>query len=261
MQRSIPSLSLSKPPLALVLAQVRMSPVEAMASYIPAIQDRLRKSGFPEYKEQTIEEELISGGQRVTQQVMRQWEFADRSNTTSVLVRADSITIQTTAYTSFENFEGTLRLAFQTVHEEVGLGQVHRYGLRYVNVIRPGSEPDFAEWIQPYLLGHPNLPGGDRVGSFSETVFYGISSNRLVARCMTLHSGLPIPADLHPCSLDLPFSIPLLEPFVTLDNDHGAVQPEDFDVEGAVKAIAALHELLDLTFRTSVTDSALAKWT
>ena len=261
MQRSLPPLSLSKPPLALVLAQVRMSPVEAMVEYIPAIQDRFRKAGFPEFREVEVHGHLLVGGQTVMQQLAPQWEFLDKANTTSILLNLDAITVQTTDYKRFEDLEGTLHLAFAIIHEVVGLAQVHRYGLRYINVIRLGGDPDFAAWVQPYLLGHPNFPEAQRMGSFSETVFFGDASNRLVARCMTLHSGLPIPADLSPCSLRLPFATPLNEPFVVIDNDHGLVRPEDFDPALAVEAISGLHDMLDLAFRTSVTPQALEKWT
>ncbi len=260
MQRSLPPLSLGKPPLALVLAQVRMSPVEAMVEYIPAIQDRFRKAGFPEFRTRRLPGDLVWNGHDLVEHHFLQWEFADVANTTSILVSSDAITVQTTAYKRFEDLEHTIATAFTTVHDIVQLAQAHRFGLRYVNVVRFGDDPRFAKWITPSLLGLPHLEGASRTGSFSETMLMSDSGSRLVTRCMALPGGMPIPADLLPCTLTFPFLIPLDEPFVILDSDHSRTQTADFDAQAATRSVGELHELLDLAFRSAVTEHALKSW-
>ena len=47
MKRTSPPLRLPGSPLVLVLCQVRIATVRDMAGYIPALQDRLRRDGFP----------------------------------------------------------------------------------------------------------------------------------------------------------------------------------------------------------------------
>jgi uncharacterized protein (TIGR04255 family) len=237
-----------------------MSPVEAMEKYVPEIQERLRKAGFPELREGQIHNQIVFGGKTVAEDRATQWSFVNKANTTSIQLNFDAITVHTTEYTRFEDLEATIKLAISTLHEIVAPSQVHRYGLRYVNVIPIAPGSGFDQWVHPSLLGYPNLPNAQRVGSFSETVMVTESSSRLVARCITMHSGIPIPADLMPCSLKLPFPIPMKEPFVILDNDHGRVGPEDFDPIAAVEVIASLHDMLELTFQTSVTPQALETW-
>lgn len=237
-----------------------MSPVEAMADYIPAIQDRFRKAGFPGFRTRRLPGELAWNGHDWVEQYYLQWEFADVANTISILVSSDAITVQTTAYKRFEDLEHTIATAFTTVHDVVKLAQAHRFGLRYVNVVRFGDDPSSARWVSPTMLGLPNLEGASRTGSFSETLLESDSGSRLVARCMALPGGMPIPADLLPCNLAFPFPIPLDEPFVILDNDHSRMETADFDPHAATKSVGELHELLDLAFRSAVTQHALKNW-
>jgi uncharacterized protein (TIGR04255 family) len=253
-------LALTNAPVALVLAQVRVSPVEAMESYVPEIQERLRKAGFPEIRENQIHNQVVVEGKPVAERRATQWEFVNKANTSMIQLNLDAITVQTTEYSCFEDLEETFKLAVETLHQIVAPSQVHRYGLRYVNVIPIGFDSSFVTWLQPQLLGHPNLPNAQRIGSFSETVMVTELSSRLVSRCITMHAGMPIPADLMPCNLKLPFEFHLNEPFAILDNDHGRVGPEDFDPSVSVDAIAGLHDLLELTFRTSVTEHAIQQW-
>jgi uncharacterized protein (TIGR04255 family) len=255
------SLALKNPPVVLVLAQVRVSPVEAMANFVPEIQERFRKAGFPEMREGKVHGQFIVEGKPVAEHSGIQWEFVNKTNTTVIQLNLDAITVLTTEYTRFEDLEETFKLAVEVLHEIVAPSQVHRYGLRYVNFIPIGFGSNFVEWVRPHLLGHPNFPGAERIGSFSETVMVSDPSCRLAARCITMHAGIPIPGDLMPCNLKLRISeIPCKEPFAILDNDHGKTGPEDFDPTKAVETIAGLHNLLDLAFRTSVTDPALEKW-
>lgn len=231
-----------------------------MQSFVPDIQEHFRKSGFPEYRTRQLPGNLVWNGSELVQNTAPQWEFADKDNTTSILLNLDAVTVQTTAYKRFEDLHATIKLAFSTVHEVVSLAQAHRYGLRYVNVVRFGGNPTFAEWITPSLLGLPHLNGAYRAGSFSETVLHSDADSRLVARCMAMPDGLPIPVDLLPCTLSLPFAIPLDEPFVILDNDHSRTLSEDFDPETATRAVGDMHDLLDHAFRAAVTPYAIEQW-
>lgn len=231
-----------------------------MENYVPAFQELMRKAGFPEMRENLIHNQIIIEGKTVGEQRATQWEFVNKGNTTMIQLNVDAITVQTTEYTCFEDLEKFFALAVKTLHQVVAPAQVHRYGLRYVNVIPIGPDSSFVEWVQPQLLGHPNLPNAQRIGSFSETLMMTELSSRLVSRCITMHAGMPIPADLMPCSLNLPFESHLNEPFAILDNDHGRLGPEDFDPSACVETIAGLHDLIELSFRTSVTEKALEKW-
>lgn len=128
---------LSAQPLVLVLCQVRFSPVRQMERYIPAIQDAFRRHGFPIERAGKVQQVTFrSSGSALVEVVEQQrWEYRNRDETSSILVMQDSVILQITAYTWFEEFAEWLRLVVDTVlteSEQDKLGVVHRVGLRYI---------------------------------------------------------------------------------------------------------------------------------
>ena len=53
---------MSKPPVFYALMQVVFNPVSQIGQYVPEFQERLRRSGFPDYKPETQTEVKLSVG-------------------------------------------------------------------------------------------------------------------------------------------------------------------------------------------------------
>ena len=137
MQRKCRYEPLSAQPLVLVLCQVRFSAVRRMERYIPAIQDAFRRTGFPIERAGKVHQVTFTpSGTAPVEMVERQrWEYRDREETWSVLVTEDTVILQTTAYTRFEDFAEQLRFAVNTVlteSEHDGFGVIHRVGFRHI---------------------------------------------------------------------------------------------------------------------------------
>jgi len=98
--RTVP---LSKQPLALVLIQLRYSPILNLKEYIPVIQDRLRKIGFPLVYSKNMKKLVISSTE-LKPEDMQQWKFETPDKRSSVIVDQDQALLQTTDYHSFEEF-------------------------------------------------------------------------------------------------------------------------------------------------------------
>ncbi len=155
MPRTCRYVPLSKQPLVLVLAQVRISPVRKMEHYIADIQEEFRRSGFPIERAATVQQLIIgpTGPIAVEQQL---WEYKTKEETWSILVFPDSVVLQTTAYTRFEEFADRLQLAVGAVlakTESDTLGVVHRLGLRYVDAILPRPGEDHRRYLREGLRG------------------------------------------------------------------------------------------------------------
>ena len=89
----------------------------------------------------------------------QRWEYRNRDETWSILLMRDTVILQTTAYTRFEDFAERLRMAVHTVlaeSEHDRLGVVHRVGLRYIDVVRPSGGKDFRFYLRPGLHGVPD---------------------------------------------------------------------------------------------------------
>ena len=117
MQRKCGYEPLAAQPLVLVLCQVRFSPARQMERYIPAIQDVFQRNGFPIEKAGKVHQVTFGLGGSAPVEVVEQerWEYRNREETWSILVMQDSVILQTTAYTRFEEFAGRLQLAIDTV--------------------------------------------------------------------------------------------------------------------------------------------------
>ena len=158
MERKCRYVPLSQQPLALVLGQVRFSPIRQMDRYIPEIQEAFRQHGFPVERAGKVQQVTLGPSAGGPIQVIEQqrWEYRTREETWSVLLTEDGIVLQTTDYDRFEGFADELRHAVQTVlqsTEHDRLGVVQRVGLRYVDVVQPRETEDFRDYLRPGLHG------------------------------------------------------------------------------------------------------------
>ena len=118
-----------------------------MERYTPAIQDAFRRTGFPIERAGKVRQVTFGPSDSAPVQMVEQqrWEYRNREETWSVLVTADSVILQTTAYTRFEEFAERLQLAVSTVLTESELAQfgvVHRVGLRYIDMVHYGRDAE-----------------------------------------------------------------------------------------------------------------------
>lgn len=203
MQRNCRYVPLSRQPLALVLAQVRFSPVRQMVNYTPEIQEAFRRSGFPIERAGRVRQMTFGLQGPVTMAEQDRWEYRSKDERWSVLVLEDSLLVQTTNYGRFEDFAEHLHHAISNVlarTEHDRFGVVQRVGLRYVDVIRPQSDEDFREYLRPGLHGlddqaflratqrvHVESAGQTAVGDVSGTLVVRVVQNDL---------GLSLPPDL-----------------------------------------------------------------
>ena len=255
------ALHLPNGPLIFVLAQVRITPVLSIEEKIPKIQEALRKQGFPRFQTRNIEQKTTDlQGKTIHTEKRKQWEFLDKQNTGSVLLDQDSIVLQVTEYSVFEEFVKPLTIALEAVREIVEPSEVERIGLRYVDLVVPSGEKALDSYFSSSLRG-PDLSGAGRRQAFlSESVVVTGPKSNLIFRYAEAEKGLAFPPDLLPLSLKLRRDVKLNTRFGLLDLDHYSQQSNDFSVEGVIDKACELHMVLDESFRNSVTDDAIQEW-
>lgn len=263
-KRTLPPLQLTHSPLILVLAQVRMTPVLRMESYIPDIQDRLRKNGFPKVRRRMMRTETQDPQGRTLQVEERaDWEFVSKGDQVALAVSENGIAMITSNYTSFDDFAGQLEDCLNIVHEIVAISGVERLGLRYIDLIEPTAEKPLSHYLSPQILGL-SLDGlGDRVANMSETVLNTGSHQKLVLRCVERPKGVVLPPDLLPVGVKLKKDLKSNVSFGILDSDHYVEfndEPMEFGTVDVLNALSGLHDALDQSFRKAVTPQALEEW-
>lgn len=258
--RILPGLVLPQTPLIFVLAQVRTSPVLTIGEKIPAIQEALRKNGFPRLDQRNIQvtRQETSGTVQFTQRP--QWVFTNRENTLCILVESESIVLQSTNYSVFEEFLQPLKLALETVAEIAAPSLVERIGLRYIDLILPSEGKDLAYYLEDALRVSPWHGCGARTAMFSESIFTTENDTQLMIRFVEGNQGLAFPPDLLPVSLHFRKNPARTTPFGLLDLDHSSETPLDYNPSSIIEGMWNLHSLLETVFKSSVTPDAISEW-
>jgi len=258
---------LSQQPLVLVLCQVRFSPVRQMATYIPAIQEKFRRDGFPIERAGKVQVLVVSqGGVQAVEQ--ERWEYRSRDETWSILILQDSVVLQTTAYQRFEAFAETLARAVTTVlesteHERFGV--IHRVGLRYVDVVTPGDGEDFRQYLRPGLQGVADAvfqAGTQRVHveSVGRTAV-GKLSGTMVVRVQQNDQGFDLPPDLVASAPNHAPRARKGELVTLIDVDHFIEGTFDPGADWVIARAYELHDHIIETFHDHiVTDHAVEVW-
>jgi uncharacterized protein (TIGR04255 family) len=251
---------LEKSPLAYVLCQVRMSAVMAIDRYVPEIQERLRKNGFPRFRKGFTQELTISPTAGPTATVSDRFDFLDKEEAWGVVLGTDFVTLHTSRYVHFENFDARLRDVLDTISAIAAPELAERVGIRYVNVIKPDAPTGISEYLEQGLLGYD----GSRIGLknwFSRSDFLGVSDfGNLIIRVSQRNDGQFLPPDLAPSGLTHSVQINAGEIVSLLDLDHAAVSPLTFDGDEISELVGHLHDVVNNAFLNAVTPAALEHW-
>lgn len=262
MQRTLPPLKLQNSPLVLVLVQVRIAPVLQMEEYVPELQERLRRAGFPGYV--SGEDLQFQLGPSPAVQRAPRWEFQNKQQTESVVLGQNFIAVQTSVYDVYEAFEELFSGPLQVLAEVVEPTLVQRIGLRYVDLVRPRPDEDVSVYLEPSLHGLAAHDVGaiDLLSRFEMLAQTKVGTMRI--RCQQSTEGSPLPPDLRHATLDFSSTVAhgldRGELVTFLDFDHFSTDPIDYDPSGIVDAVGQLHDNLDQAFRAAVTRHALEVW-
>jgi len=273
-KRKCPYKPLSKQPLALVLAQVRFSPILTIEEYIPKIQDFLRKNGYPLYsKQENFALEVLPGGPiNVNQNVITQWRFENPTQDTVVLIDKEQVLFQTSIYTKFEDFIGNYTNILQfilqsTEHDKLGI--FVRLGLRYIDQIRKQSDTDDIDtYLKPELQGivcseYINNRKQYSIATVGSTKPADNFTGQLAIRIFRGEKGLDLPPDLM-------FSAPINrkkvapdEDIAMVDMDHywiGSMGPKT-NITHIEEMFFRMHDTIINGFHNSViSEEGMKKW-
>ncbi len=271
MERKCRYVPLSQQPLALVLAQVKFSPIRQMDRYIPEIQEGFRQHGFPVERAGKFQQIKFGPGAGVPVDVIEQqrWEYRTKDETWSILVTQDSVVLQTTAYNRFENFVDRFQHAVRTVLETTRhdhLGVVQRVGLRYVDVVQPREGEDFRTYLRPGLHGTTDAifqSGTHRLHmqSTGRTTVGDDVTGTMILRIVQDDQGFSLPPDLIGGA---PKYTPKANPgtLITLiDMDHYIEGTFNPDTDWVVARAFEMHDHIIETFHNHVaTETAIEVW-
>jgi uncharacterized protein (TIGR04255 family) len=255
------ALVLTHSPIFLALVQVRISPILQMEAFIPKIQEELRNHEFPQFKKIT-QGALVAapGTPNLMQNPLSFWEFASKNERRNIVIGTESIAFTVTDYATFEDFQRGIAMALSTIHEIVAVPLVTRVGFRFVNVITAAPGKSIGSYVRPELLGLTlRDPGVQRIGYGSQLVCRS-GSGFFILRSSCAERGPILAPDIQLFSLKADRPLIMDQEFCVLDLDHYLECNADFNIKEVLKQLGGLHDLLESTFLTAVTQEALEEW-
>lgn len=128
---------LFKAPVTYMLAQIKFSSIEGIASRIPELQDKIRND-FPHYQQVNIQSIQLREGQQPTAATLTQWHFMDKEKQTGIILDKQTLTIHTSLYKQFQPLLNSFEAVVKQFHEILHFSLFTRLGLRYINLIENG---------------------------------------------------------------------------------------------------------------------------
>lgn len=262
MKTAAPKMSLA--PVFYTLVQVQFNPIAQISDYVARLQERLRRTGFPDFQAENQFELTIRRLDEQQPDVKPQqhvrWSFTNSERTEGYLLRSNALVFHTTAYHTFESFLERTIFGLNLVHEIVELDYVERIGLRYLNAVFPINDETIEQYLNPGLLGFSASLDGCLVHSFTETVT-AIENGNLVARAVITDGALALSPDLFPLQLELQPQFTAVNGRNTvLDTDYFVVKRNSFNLIEIKSQLLKSHEIITNAFKVSVTDYAKEKW-
>lgn len=262
---------MKSPPVYFVIAQVRHNPLLRLNAYVPEIQERMRKAGYPDHKQsKTLVLDIMAGPidgepdlQRPEPQALERHLFLNMQGTAGFMVEQGALSFQTTDYDVFETFSEQFIVGLNILHECVTLAYSERLGIRYLDAVAPvGNGDELADYLVPgvmALAGH--LPAGVPIGlSVSET-HIPLPDASLVSRTIVRSGTLGFPMDLQPQGLRLADRFAKISGVhAIIDTDASQYDRQAFDLPQLRQRLDMLHKKIRMAFDATVTEHALKVW-
>lgn len=256
---------LKNAPVVYVLCQIRFSPVEKMATYIPEIQEAFRAE-YPNF-----EPEQLSGVTFAPNALPallpneKRWRFETRNSRTGFILSTNQLITHTTEYIDSDNFRERIVQAFEAIHRTAKLSFIQRIGLRYVDLITADDNESVDDYIDKSLIGfRPAVLGlvPDVTQQFlrARSQVHGSPGTLLVKVSRAKH-GSELPAELLPVSLEMSRKPSPDRDSIFLDWDHYVDQINlDPDPNVLASTLRELKAPITEIFKAAVTDHAVRRW-
>lgn len=262
---------LKNAPVYFTIAQVRFSPVLSLKTYMPEIQEHMRKAGYPDFKQGftvAFNLSLITGGEPkqgtpppFPLQAER-YVFSNMENTRGFILQQNALSFQTTDYDNYQILSSEFIKGLKIVHKEVVLNFSERIGIRYLDAVNPKEGEDLSQYLVKQVLGiNKLLEGSEFVHSFSETVVKFKDVEKVISRTILQNKKLGFPPDLQLDGLILKDRFKNIEGIhAVIDTDGAFERREPFDIDKVKNRLDDLHKVISDAFRATTTEYARSVW-
>ena len=248
---------MTDPPLVRVIAQVRFPLIASLEKreFIASFQEAIR--GFYPILHPEESRGVVFGPQGIMDaRSNTSWRFMEASGAWRVTLASDFLALETTRYSSRDDFMHRFRVVLQALKDHVDPKVVDRLGVRYIDRVAGQNLTDLPQLVRPEVAGILGSPLSACVGhAISESVFVLPEDEGQV----TVRWGLlPAQSTVDPGGLD-----PIDEPSWILDADAFQSFPagsRELSVNSVVEQARNFAERIYSIFRWAVTDEFLRRY-
>lgn len=229
-----------------------------MRDYIPPLQEKLRKSGFPGFNKERIQE--VTFGPEPSAETSTRWCFVSRDKREGVVLTEDFVVYETTRYEVFETFTERVKHVLNVLNAVAEITFASQIGLRYVDVVRSldGHPPNWFIRKQFQGLSAELIAEAEVSNQFLTLV--RTSEGHLKLKSLEGRGPEFMPPDLGATRLEFDLELTKEDVFRILDFDHIWRGEIDFVSDDIVAKMWALHGSIEKTFKAIVTDEAMGVW-
>lgn len=255
-------------PVYFTVVQVQFNPVLDIESYIPSIQEKMRTTGFPDYRRENTQQLVFAispvaeGGSPASPAVSQRakFVFGNIDKTTEFTLESNSMSLLTTAYDTSKSFFKTFTAGLTIVNDLLRLDFIQRVGIRYFDAILPNRGESHTEYLIPEVTGLFQKLDGQLSHSFFETMTI-TGCGRLVSRIVVQDGHIGLPPEMMNYTSRISSKFTQFEGrHAILDTDAFNEDRETFNMEKITAKLHALHDEVRKSFYATVTDHALSVW-
>ena len=168
-----PEVPLSDPPLERVIAQVRFPLIASLEKreFIASFQEAIRTS-YPVLRPEEGRSVVLGSQGMVDTRSNTLWRFNEAKGAWRVTLAPDFLALETTEYTSRDDFMKRLTLVLEALKEHVDPQVLDRLGVRYIDRVSGENMSALPRLVRPEVAGILGSPLSERARhAVSENVF------------------------------------------------------------------------------------------
>ena len=255
---------LKSPPVYFTVAQIRFNALLTLANFVPAMQEAMRKEGFPDFNQQQTVVLHISGSDTPPEpQRQDRFTFGTIDRKHLFLLDRGALTLQSTDYGTYEQFSSMFLRGLAMVDEAVRLDFTERAGLRYLDRVVPGAAETVADYLVPGVLGANDLlsgMGAKTLHTYAETVSR-VGDVQLRARVVTQDGPLGFPPDLAAEGMAVNARLSQGLGWHAIIDSDGTVEGRTvFSIDDVAARLDKIHQVIAIAFREIATTHAFQVW-
>lgn len=241
-------------PLVRVIAQVRFPLIVSIdkREFIASFQETLRAT-YPILRLEKTQGFVVGSHGVASAQSEMAWRFKDIDGKWRVSLAPSFIALETTSYSSRNDFLGRLQVALRALDEHIGPQVVDRLGLRYIDRVIDQAVDNIATLVRKEVIGVlATSMGTCAKQSLSESLFE-VPNTR--AKLLARWGQIPPNSTVDPAAIE-----PVDTRSWILDLDMFSVESRPFNVEELMTDTRTYAERIYTLFRWAVTDEFLRQY-